>query len=497
MTGRCDRPPPRPPAGSASSPPRSTPTSAAACSAGAGPPTAAAACSTPTRWSGWPGAAGRAARPAWPTSPSSPAITQISADRLRYRGLDAIQPRRHPLLRGRRRAAVDRRAARRLPGSPPGRPPRAALASAAAAPRPPCPPGTLPLERLQVIVPAMAATDPLRLHLDPPAVHRRRPQPHRRPGRLPAPAAARADDPNPDAESGPSDRGAAVVPAVPRPGPARPCSAPCRPRWCCWPTTSWPPPRWPPGPPRRCGPIPYAVVADRAGRAERPAARRGVARRGDDAGRGAGPGDGAPGRRRAAAARRARPGLRARRVPGRRPPRRPAARPGPPGRAEVRAARRGRRRAGRGHRASPCPSRTSTSPWPPWSGWPGMVRGAGEAIFAVARTAGWIAHALEAYAGPGRCAPAPSTPAARPPTAPDPRPPARSEQGQPLRVGQYLDLDDLAARDGEASTANSVPSCQLSTPGCPVDQHVLHAASRAGRTAPRARPPRPRRGSPA
>ena len=31
----------------------------------------------------------------------------------------------------------------------------------------------------------------------------------------------------------------------------------------------------------------------------------------------------------------------------------------------------------------------------------GMVRGAGEAIFAVARTAGWIAHALEAYVGGG------------------------------------------------------------------------------------------------
>jgi len=31
----------------------------------------------------------------------------------------------------------------------------------------------------------------------------------------------------------------------------------------------------------------------------------------------------------------------------------------------------------------------------------GMARGAGEAIFAVARTAGWIAHALEAYSGPG------------------------------------------------------------------------------------------------
>jgi citrate synthase len=32
------------------------------------------------------------------------------------------------------------------------------------------PPDTLPLERLQVVVPALAATDPLRLHLDPPAV---------------------------------------------------------------------------------------------------------------------------------------------------------------------------------------------------------------------------------------------------------------------------------------------------------------------------------------
>jgi citrate synthase len=31
----------------------------------------------------------------------------------------------------------------------------------------------------------------------------------------------------------------------------------------------------------------------------------------------------------------------------------------------------------------------------------GMIRGAGETIFAVARIAGWIAHALEAYAGPG------------------------------------------------------------------------------------------------
>jgi citrate synthase len=28
----------------------------------------------------------------------------------------------------------------------------------------------------------------------------------------------------------------------------------------------------------------------------------------------------------------------------------------------------------------------------------GMISGAGEAVFAVARTAGWIAHALEEYA---------------------------------------------------------------------------------------------------
>jgi citrate synthase len=35
----------------------------------------------------------------------------------------------------------------------------------------------------------------------------------------------------------------------------------------------------------------------------------------------------------------------------------------------------------------------------------GMVSGAGEAIFAIARTAGWLAHALEEYASPTRLRP--------------------------------------------------------------------------------------------
>ncbi len=51
----------------------------------------------------------------------------------------------------------------------------------------------------------------------------------------------------------------------------------------------------------------------------------------------------------------------------------------------------------------------------------GMIRGAGEAVFAVARTAGWIAHALEEYAGDGRCAPGPSTPEGPRPMARDAR----------------------------------------------------------------------------
>src|ERR1700760_1678778 len=94
------------------------------------------------------------------------AITEITGDSLRFRGLDAT------------RLAVSRtfeevaellwtgefRSARNPGGARP-----AALAAGGAA-QAALPDGTLPLERLQVIVPAMAATDPLRLQLDQSAV---------------------------------------------------------------------------------------------------------------------------------------------------------------------------------------------------------------------------------------------------------------------------------------------------------------------------------------
>src|SRR6201987_793026 len=98
------------------------------------------------------------------------AITEITGDRLRFRGLDAT------------RLAVSRTfeevaellwtgqfPSGRESGRKPCRAGPAALAAARAA-QAALPAGTLPLERLQVIVPAMAATDPLRLQLDRPAV---------------------------------------------------------------------------------------------------------------------------------------------------------------------------------------------------------------------------------------------------------------------------------------------------------------------------------------
>jgi citrate synthase len=120
------------------------------------------------------------------------AITEISGDQLCYRGLDVIhlatsrtfedvaellwtgefpvgpggQPPRVPAS-----AARPGRGARaaRVPGPAPWRATPAALAAGRGA-QAALPAETLPLERFQVIVPAMAATDPLRLQLDPAAV---------------------------------------------------------------------------------------------------------------------------------------------------------------------------------------------------------------------------------------------------------------------------------------------------------------------------------------
>ena len=96
-------------------------------------------------------------------------LTEITDDRLRFRGHDAIA-----LATSRSFEEVasllwtgsfDELPPRSARGGPPARrsPPGTAAQAA-------LPPDTYPLERLQVIVPAVAATDRLRLHLDPPAV---------------------------------------------------------------------------------------------------------------------------------------------------------------------------------------------------------------------------------------------------------------------------------------------------------------------------------------
>jgi citrate synthase len=93
------------------------------------------------------------------------AITEITGSRLRYRGLDVTDLAR--------RRSFEEVAGLLWTGSFEGAAgpwqaaPEAVAAGTAA--RAGLPPETLPLEQLQVIVPALAATDPLRLHLDPPA----------------------------------------------------------------------------------------------------------------------------------------------------------------------------------------------------------------------------------------------------------------------------------------------------------------------------------------
>jgi citrate synthase len=103
------------------------------------------------------------------------AITEITADRLRYRGLDVPELARTRsfedvavlLWTGALPSGAGSGAA-----SGSGQPWRASPAALAVgrAAQAALPAQTLPLERLQVIVPATAAIDPLRLHLDPPAV---------------------------------------------------------------------------------------------------------------------------------------------------------------------------------------------------------------------------------------------------------------------------------------------------------------------------------------
>ncbi len=96
-------------------------------------------------------------------------VTEIAGDRLWFRGLDALDLARD----------WDFEDVCELLWSGPPRPPQAgagewqavpAAVEAGTAAQAALPPGTYPLERLQVIVPALAAADPLRLQFGPPAV---------------------------------------------------------------------------------------------------------------------------------------------------------------------------------------------------------------------------------------------------------------------------------------------------------------------------------------
>ena len=94
------------------------------------------------------------------------AITEITGDSLRFRGLNAT---RLAVSHTFEEVAELLWTGELRPAREPWRARPASLAAGRAA-QAALPAGTLPLERLQVIVPAMAATDPLRLQLDPAAV---------------------------------------------------------------------------------------------------------------------------------------------------------------------------------------------------------------------------------------------------------------------------------------------------------------------------------------
>ena len=189
------------------------------------------------------------------------AITEITGDRLRFRGHDAL---RLAVSRGFEDVAellwTGELPPERGPRPGPWRATPAALAAGRAV-QAALAAGTLPLERFQVIVPAMAVTDPLRLQLDPPAVFAG--------GRsiiagmvdcLPVLASLAPAEPRPcSAPAGRPPRrtsrsrtgcGRGCATGSRPPG----CGAPFLRPWCCWPTMSWPRPRWPRGSPRRSGP---------------------------------------------------------------------------------------------------------------------------------------------------------------------------------------------------------------------------------------------------
>jgi len=122
----------------------------------------------------------RKGRPRRPVSGSEliieTAVTEISDSTLRYRGLDATWLATHRSFEDVARLlwtgalpGMDAAAGIAAPAAPGWRPTPEALAAGSAA-QAALPAGTLPLERLQVIVPALAATDQFRLQLDRPAV---------------------------------------------------------------------------------------------------------------------------------------------------------------------------------------------------------------------------------------------------------------------------------------------------------------------------------------
>ena len=330
------------------------------------------------------------------------AITEITGDRLRFRGLDAtrlavsrtFEEVAELLWTGELRSAREPWQAR-----------PAALAAGRAA-QAALPAGTLPLERLQVIVPAMAATDPLRLQLDPVAVLAA--------GRsiiagmvdcLPSPAGLSARIPGPirrspgRSSSGRADRRAPVVAAV------RPPASPGL---------------------LRAMSAALVLLADHELAASTLAARVAASVRADPyavVGTGLGAMSGA---------------LHGGASLGAETLMAAAGGPDDVPRVVAELLRRGEKVPGFGHfvyrggdpramvlldlvrRAAPksgqlavadavlAEVRQKSLPEPnidfaiaTLARVAGMVRGAGEAIFAVARTAGWIAHALEAYAGPG------------------------------------------------------------------------------------------------